>query len=196
MESLGQNSVLKEAENKETRQKTKTEKEQDKALKVEAKSAKKEALDSESPLKRLISYIELGGILLLVGYFRKPLIKLGEKIFSDIEDETQKITSKIKASIESEETQVRNLIIESYFMDPIQAYRIGGTVYEELIINADWANTIYGHLDPIPAEVDPKFIIGTGGGSLTVRNTLSRALSLQIIGLSEYMIANGQDLSK
>jgi hypothetical protein len=188
MESLQQNKVLTDLQEKQA-------KESIKAQKQDVRIAKKGEEAQRSPLQKLISYVELGGIILLIGVFRKPLLKLGSKVFKDIDTEAVKVDNKLKSAIISAEIALRKAIVESYLMDPIQCYRIGPGVYEQLIINGDWHENIYTHFDSLPTTVPTQFNIGTGTGAIGVTNSLLRGLSVQLIGILDYLIISGQDLN-
>lgn len=185
MESLNENRVLEDLQEKEAR-------EQIRSQKREAKEAAKEA--EGSPLRRLVSYIEFGGIIVLVGAFRKPLAFLAQKIFRDVEKEVIVVDEKLKAAIESAEISIRQKIINQYLLDPIQCYRLGGELYTQLVNNAAWPSTIYTHLDSIPSSVSSTFVIGTGIGSITATPNLARCLSVQLLGIVDSLLITGQNL--
>ena len=172
----------------------KQEKESIKAQKQEVKIEKKGEETSRSPLEKLISYVELAGIFFLIAKFKKPLKKLGSKLFGDIESEIIRVDDALKNAIHTAELALRKAIITQYMLDPIQCYRIGPGIYENLVINGNWNTTIYTHLDSVPASVPGQFNIGTGSGSIGVSSSMVRGLSIQQLGILEYLLASGQKL--
>lgn len=177
---------------KEVIEQIRTEKETAKDDSKEARAAKLAA--QTSPLRKVVNLAELGAIGYLLYYFRKPLKTIGHKVFEEIDKEVIKITEAIKIKIMTDELALRKAIVNNYLLDPIQAYRLGPSLYNELITNAGWHLNIYTTYDAIPASVSPTFTIGTGSGAITVSSTLVKGLSVQILALCEYLIASGQPL--
>ena len=171
------------------------EKIQKKEAKVQEKEEKKEARDSTTPLKKLISLVEIGALGFLLSRFRKPLETLGKKILTNIEEEAVAVKDTLQQDFITAELALRKAIVNNYLLDPIICYKLGPELYNQLVVNANWHTTIYTSYDPIPATVSAQFTVGTGDGALTATPILCKGISLQVLALCEYLIASGQDLN-
>jgi hypothetical protein len=118
----------------------------------------------KSPLRDIVDYAEIAGIVALLWALRKPIVRATEWIEQKIRNHVEKAEAEWKAK----EQVARQAVIDTYLKDPVFARKIGGEMYTQLVVNGQWGDHYYRLTDPPPAAMAAQFSVGSGKGRVSV----------------------------
>jgi hypothetical protein len=118
----------------------------------------------KSPLKDIVDYAEIAGIVALLWALRKPIVRATKWIEDKVKSHVEIATKALIA----DELAARQKVIETYLKDPVFARKIGGSMYTQLVVNGQWGDRYYKLTDPPPAAMAAQFVVGSGKGRVTL----------------------------
>jgi hypothetical protein len=118
----------------------------------------------KSPLKDIVDYAEIAGIVALLWALRKPIVRATKWI----EDKIRNHAEKAESEWRTKEQAARKAVVDTYLKDPVFARKIGGEMYTQLVVNGKWDEQYYRLTDPPPAAMAAQFSVGSGKGRVSV----------------------------
>jgi len=141
----------------------------------------------KSPLKDIVDYAEIAGIVGLLWALRKPIVRATEWL----ENKISKHVEKAEAEWRTKEQAARQQVVKTYLMDPIFARKIGGEMFTQLVVNGKWTEQYYRLTDPPPAAMAAQFVVGSGKGRVTVTGEIVHMFAEEAELLFRWLIERG-----
>jgi hypothetical protein len=158
------------------------------AAEESALAQKKVARDDErSPLKDIVDYVEIAGVVALVYALRKPV----KKALGWILEEMREHVEIVDAALIKDELDARRRVVHTYLLDPIYGPKIGGSMYTQLVINGEWTDAYKTLHAPPPAKMAPQFVVGSGTGTVTVTSEIVHLFASEAEVLFRWLVERG-----